>query len=385
MSKKQVRIKTNQPGVYQNQQTGKYDVKYCYTEYDPTRDVKCYKVKWVYGINSYQTAVNTLAKMKAKKVTVNREEITLKEALGLWENKAIANNYSEISIRNTKQQYGMITRFWLPETKLRFITEESYLSLISKCRAYGYSEETVYNINACLRKLVKLAYRNHHLPENPFAYCDNARIHPKTVREVISYKEYLKLDEYFSEHSFCRLGKDCYPKYRLLLRLLYWTGMRIGEALALCYDDFEEYADGSMRVHITKSYNSAYKLLKGTKNDKTRKIPLPEQVIELYKQHLQEHIPLAGERGETIFDWSHGVCTTMIKKACREVGIREYSCHSFRHTYISNLIRQCVPIAVIEQVSGDTQETILKRYSHMFKGDEGLVLEALRKIELKIV
>lgn len=135
MSKKQVRIKTNQPGVYQNQQTGKYDVKYCYTEYDPTRDVKCYKAKWVYGINSYQTAVNTLAKMKAKKVTVNRE----------------------------------------------------------------------------------------------------------------------------------------------------------------------------------------------------------------------------------------------------------YSCHSFRHTYISNLIRQCVPIAVIERVSGDTQETILKRYSHMFKGDEGLALEALRKIELKIV
>jgi len=72
-----------------------------------------------------------------------------------------------------------------------------------------------------------------------------------------------------------------------------------------------------MRVHITKSYNSAYKLLKGTKNDKTRKIPLPEPVIE--------------------------------------------------------------------QVSGDTQETILKRYSHMLKGDEGLVLEALRKIELKIV
>ncbi len=381
MSQKQVRMKTNQPGVYQNQQTGKYDVKYCYTEYDPTRDEKRYRAKWIYGINSYQTAVNTLAKMKAKKITVKREDITLKEALELWENKAVANNYSEISIRNTKQQYGMITRFWLPETKLRFITEESYLSLISKCRAYGYSEETVYNINACLRKLVKLAYRNHHLSENPFTYCDNARIHPKTVREVISYKEYLKLDEYFSEHSFYRLGKDCYPNYRLLLQLLYWTGMRIGEVLALCYDDFEEYADGSMRVHITKSYNSAYKLLKGTKNDKTRKIPLPEPVAELCMQHLQAHVSGGGNREEKVFNWNHGACSMMIKKACREVGIQEYSCHSFRHTYISNLIRQCVPIAVIEQVSGDTQETILKRYSHMFKGDEGLVLEALKRIK----
>lgn len=39
-----------------------------------------------------------------------------------------------------------------------------------------------------------------------------------------------------------------------------------------------------MRVHITKSYNSAYRILKGTKNDKTRKIPLPEPVIEIYQQ-----------------------------------------------------------------------------------------------------
>ena len=74
------------------------------------------------------------------------------------------------------------------------------------------------------------------------------------------------------------------------------------------------------------------------------------------------------------------MCTVMIKKACREVEIPEYNCHSFRQTYISNLIRQCVPISVIEQVSGDTQETILKRYSHMFEGDENLVLEAMKRV-----
>lgn len=93
------------------------------------------------------------------------------------------------------------------------------------------------------------------------------------------------------------------------------------------------------------------------------------------------HVSGGGNREEKVFDWDHGACSMMIKKACREVGIQEYSCHSFRHTYISNLIRQCVPIAVIEQVSGDTQETILKRYSHMFRGDEGLVLEALGRIK----
>lgn len=275
----------------------------------------------------------------------------------------------------------MIIKFWSPEAKLKYITEDTYLELISKCRAYGYSEEMVYNINACLRKLVKLAYRNRQLKENPFDYCDNARFKPKTVREVITYEEYMKLDKFFAENSFIRLGVNCYTKYRLLLRLLYWTGMRIGEIIALSYDDFEKMANGKMWVSVTKSYNSAYKLLKGTKNDKTRKIPLPEAVIELYVLILQEHLNMEGVMEDRLFTWNHGVCTVMIKKVCREVGIREYNCHSFRHTYISNLIRQCVPISVIEQVSGDTQETILKRYSHMFEGDENLVLEAMDRVK----
>ena len=74
-------------------------------------------------------------------------------------------------------------------------------------------------------------------------------------------------------------------------------------------------------------------------------------------------------------------CTTVIKRACKKVGIREYNCHDFRHTYISNLIKQATPIPVIESVSGDTQETIFKRYSHMFEGDEYMVLKALEAIE----
>lgn len=381
MSKEKLRTTTKQPGVYLNQQTGNYDVKYSYTEYDPITNKNKHRSKWVCGISSYRAAVKKLADMKSKQNDEITSDITLEKALDLWMNKANANNYSQASVRNTKQQYNMITKFWSPEAKLKYITEDTYLELISRCRAYGYSEETVYNINACLRKLVKLAYRNHQLKENPFDYCDNARFKPKIIKTVITYDEYLKLDQYFAENSFIRLGKDCYPKYRFLLRLLYWTGMRIGEIIALTYDDFEKLANGKMRVSVTKSYNSAYKLLKGTKNDKTRKIPLPEATIELYVPILREHLKNDGKIEDRLFNWDHGVCTVMIKKACREVGIREYNCHSFRHTYISNLIRQCVPISVIEQVSGDTQETILKRYSHMFEGDEKLVLEAMERVE----
>ena len=84
-----------------------------------------------------------------------------------------------------------------------------------------------------------------------------------------------------------------------------------------------------------------------------------------------------GNLDDRIFGWQHNACTVMIQKACREKGLKEYTCHDFRHTYISRLIRSGVPIPVIEAVSGDTQATIFKIYSHMFQGDEEQVLIAM--------
>lgn len=56
--------------------------------------------------------------------------------------------------------------------------------------------------------------------------------------------------------------------------------MRVGEAIALEYNDFEKYYGGKMFVRVNKSYNSVYKELKDTKNYKKRKIPLTKRVVE---------------------------------------------------------------------------------------------------------
>ena len=60
--------------------------------------------------------------------------------------------------------------------------------------------------------------------------------------------------------------------------------------------------------------------------------------------------------------------------------IRSYCCHDFRHTYISNLVKKGIPLPIIESVSGDTQETIFKHYSHMFEGDEQMILDVLEEL-----
>ena len=70
----------------------------------------------------------------------------------------------------------------------------------------------------------------------------------------------------------------------------------------------------------------------------------------------------------------------MLEKACKACNLPKYTCHEFRHTFISNLIKNNVPLPVIEKVSGDTQQTILERYSHMFESDEVMVLLTMQSL-----
>ena len=92
------------------------------------------------------------------------------------------------------------------------------------------------------------------------------------------------------------------------------------------------------------------------------------------------HLQHEGSLDDRIFPWTHGACDSALKKACNALDLPAYSCHEFRHTFISNLIRKGVPLPVVEKVSGDTQETILKRYSHMFETDEVMILTALQDL-----
>lgn len=273
--------------------------------------------------------------------------------------------------------------------------------MFSDCREHGYSEETLHSINATFRKLVELAYKKGLVSTNFLHKTDNIKTKRKDGFRILTHEEWNKLDKYFSETKFVRLGVDRYPRFRFMFNLLYYTGLRIGECLALTYEDFErfnyykkndeqptrlagtkatedEHLQG-MRLKVTKSM-----LDDGTitepKNFKKRCIPLAPHVERLYWIEYNKHIVDGGIITDRIFQYKYGNCLSLITKTCEKTDIPHCSLHTFRHTFISNMIRSNVPLPVIEKVSGDTQETIFKRYSHMFEQDERLVLKALEEL-----
>ncbi len=404
MSEKVKRTKTKYQNVYYNESTKKYDVKFNYKVYNATTQKNEYRQKWSYNLNTITEARAELLNLQTQGEKAEDKDITIEGIFNYWLKQAEATNKAKVTVRNTKQQYNMLIQFIPKETLLKNITDDVYYDCFSKIRKHGYSEETIHSLNACFRKLLNLAYKKRLLQENPLNRAENVKTEKKDSEEyrILTHEEFEKIDKYFHETKFYRLGKDVHKKYRLLFNVLYYSGLRIGEALALTYNDFKEFSyyrtdeekplrlvptDSTkeqhmvgMQISIFKSYVSDMKITKVPKNKKNRNIPIPPCVERLFLIDKNNHLQNGGKLTDKVFENDYGTYLQAITTACKTVGIEHISPHGFRHTYITNLVRKSVPLPVIEKVSGDTQETILKTYSHLFEDDILQVLTVMQNL-----
>ena len=77
---------------------------------------------------------------------------------------------------------------------------------------------------------------------NILEYADNIRTKTKSSYRIIPKEEFDAIINYLKTHKSVRSGVNNYPKYVLMFSLLYYTGIRLGECLALQYDYFEFFS-----------------------------------------------------------------------------------------------------------------------------------------------
>ena len=237
-----VRTKTKYKSIYYNNSTKKYDVKYNYKEYDIKSGKNRYRAKWSYNLNTLTEARAELARLQTSGVKTDDKDITLSGAYELWEIKAIGQNFSPITIKNTSNFMTMIYQFLPASTKLKDIDEDVYYKFCANIRSQGYSEETLFSLNTTFRKVINHAFKKRLITNNFLLYTDNMKTKRKEDYRVITKEEYDLIDNYFKDNKCIRKNQNSNKKYRFMYNLLYYTGLRIGEALALRYCDFEEFS-----------------------------------------------------------------------------------------------------------------------------------------------
>lgn len=156
------------------------------------------------------------------------------------------------------------------------------------------------------------------------------------------------------------------PQSVVMFSLLFWSGMRSGELLALTPSDFDFEAG---TVSITKNYarQNGQDLIMEPKTPKSRRtILLPGTLLEMVRGYIERLYDVgAGDRifsGNTKYLLLHEM-----KRGCTASGVKRIRVHDLRHSHASMLIELGYsPLLIAERLGHENIETTLQTYSHLY-------------------
>lgn len=162
--------------------------------------------------------------------------------------------------------------------------------------------------------------------------------------------------------------------YIIAFTLLYSTGMRIGEMLALSIDDFD-FDKGT--VSITKTMSIDKKIGPPKTKESNRTIAVPQSVLAMIQNHFKKYY----EPPSFLFPMSRISIQMTFKKCSMRAGLPLITIHGLRHSHASLLINNGVPITTIAKRLGHTSPKMtLDVYSHMFKKADENAVQMIEKI-----
>lgn len=171
-------------------------------------------------------------------------------------------------------------------------------------------------------------------------------------------------------------------RFPFLIQLGFASGMRLGEMLALSYEDFRDggvYVEKTLscsEVIISEENRERKKMILPPKSKTSvRFIPLPDVIFAYLEQHRLRQKELLLSNGarmsEYCFTQLNGelldtpTIGTNIQKFFKKCGVLNHSAHDMRHTYITNLIESGAPLSVVKELAGHSDIKMTMRYTHI--------------------
>lgn len=235
--------------------------------------------------------------------------------------------------------------------------------------------KTVFNK---FNRVLKYAYKLKYIKENP---CDFVILPSKPL--IKQEKE--TLDFYTKEQlaTFMTCLADMNTrKWEAYFRILAFTGLRRGEALALTWDDIDS-KQGLLTVNKAVKRGERGQYVGSTKNDSSmRTITIDNNTIKILKAWKAEQAKTligfgfnAIQPNQYIFSkWKDNTpLNTMaprnaLVKICKRFDLPMMNIHGFRHTHCSLLFEAGVPMKdVMERLGHSDIQTTMNIYTHVTK------------------
>ena len=214
-----------------------------------------------------------------------------------------------------------------------------FLALVEKERSYSAA-----SINLAI-SAIKFFYK--HVYKNNIIKEQKRPLHSRNLPVVLSSNEIVNI-----------LSTEKNPKHRLLLMLVYSSGLRVSEVVELK----KEHIDLSRQVI----------LIHQGKGRKDRYTMLSEKAAQFIKEYYN-HFKIE----KWVFPGQPSSCHLSIRsaqhifdKAIRRAGItKKVTLHGLRHSFATHLLENGTDIRFIQSLLGHTNIHTTERYTHVAKRD----------------
>lgn len=171
-------------------------------------------------------------------------------------------------------------------------------------------------------------------------------------------------------------------RYYILFQILYWTGMRIGELLALTKSDIDFR---SCKISITKTYyrNDGQDIITAPKtNSSIRVIEIPGFLAEEIEKYMSRIYGLKDE--QRLFPIVQEAVQHKLKREIQKGNLHKIRVHDFRHSHVAYLIHQGIePLIIKERLGHKDIKMTLNTYGHLYPTRQREVADMLDKIHVE--
>ena len=169
------------------------------------------------------------------------------------------------------------------------------------------------------------------------------------------------------------------PLSFLAFEVLYWTGIREGELLALTPKDFN-FEKSAISI------NKSYQRIKGRDVITSPKTPKSNRLItaspflmDEIKEHIEvNHIP----SDERIFRLTKSFLYHEMRRGCALAGTKVIRIHDLRHSHVSLLIELGYSVSAIAERMGHEGVDITLNYAHLFPNKQADMAADLERLNI---
>ena len=297
---------------------------------------------------------------------------TLKSFAARWIQEIGKSRRKETTIGRYK---SCLNTHLVPELGRVRLNEIDYAMLKELCiaKAQVLSRDSVRNMMATLRALIKEAVREKYLKENPVQ--DLAEFYGQARKPTDEDAAPFDREEL---ELLCTTARERHPVYYEFIFTAARTGMRFGELRALYVDDLDFR---HRKIHVRRNWPALAKNLTTTKTNKQRqvdmtpdlKVVLRDMLARRREQYLADGRPsipkwlLLSPKGHLISysNFAHRCWYPLTERLRAKHKIRKRDFHNLRHTYATLLLMADVnPLYVSKQLGHSRPTTTLDRYAH---------------------